>query len=116
MKIGKNLRRLREERGFSLRELQNEIGISHNTLGSYERDAVQPTIENYYKLVEYFEVPFNYFAYGKEVTEDFIDSELKVLFKKLEKFSKKDRNIIKSYIRKYIKAREDIQKMQEEAL
>jgi len=116
MKIGKNLRKLREERGLSLRQLQNGVGISYNTLGAYERDNVQPTIGSYFKLMEYFEVPFNYLAYGKEVTENFTDSELKSLFKKVEKLKKKDRSVIKSYIKKYIKAREDIQKMQEEVL
>jgi len=116
MKIGKNLRKLREEKGLSLRQLQDEVGISHNTLGAYERDTVQPTIESYFKLIEYFEVPFNYLAYGKEVTEDFTDSELKALFKKVEKLKKKDREIIKSYIMKYIKVRIDLEKLIEEAL
>ena len=115
MKIGKNLRKLREEKGLSLRQLQDEVGISHNTLGAYERDAVQPTIESYFKLIEYFEVPFNYLAYGKEVTEGFIDSELKTLFKSIEKLKKKDREIVKSYIKKYINARMDLEKLKEEA-
>jgi len=116
MKIGKNLRKLREEKGLSLRQLQDEVGISHNTLGAYERDTVQPTIESYFKLIEYFEVPFNYLAYGKEVIEGFTDSELKALFKRAEKLKKKDRDIVKKYIKKYLKAKEDLQKLQEEAI
>ncbi len=115
MKIGKNLRKLREEKGLSLRQLQDEVGISHNTIGAYERDVVQPTIDNYFKLIEYFEIPFNYLAYGKEVAESFIDSELKALFKKTEKLKKKDREIIKKYIRKYLKARLDLERLKEEA-
>ncbi len=116
MKIGKNLRKLREEKGLSLRQLQEEVGISHNTLGAYERDIVQPTIESYFKLIEYFEVPFNYLAYGKEVSEGFIDSELKSLFKNAETLKKKDREIIKSYIKKYLKTIRDLQKLKEEAI
>ena len=50
MKIGKNLRKLRKEKNLSLRDLEKEVGISHNTLGTYERDTAQPTIENYFKL------------------------------------------------------------------
>jgi len=115
MKIGKNLRKLREERGLSLRQLQNEVGISYNTLGAYERDNVQPTIGSYFKLIEYFEVPFNYLAYGKEVTENFTDSELKALFKKVENLKKKDRDIIKSYIKKYVKVINDLNELKDEA-
>jgi transcriptional regulator with XRE-family HTH domain len=115
MKIGKNLRKLRKDKGLSLRELQDEVGISHNTLGAYERDAVQPTIENYFKLIEYFEVPFNYLAYGKEVTQDFTDSELKILFKRVETLNKKNREVIKNYIKKYLKARTDLDMLKAES-
>jgi transcriptional regulator with XRE-family HTH domain len=115
MKIGKNLRKLREEKGLSLRDLQNEVGISHNTLGAYERDTVQPTIENYFKLIDYFEIPFSYLVYGKQAIEDFIDSELKVIFKNVEKLKKEDREIIKRYIKKYLKAKLDLEKLQEES-
>ena len=102
MKIGKNLRKLRKERNLSLRDLQEKVGISHNTLGTYERDTAQPTIANYFKITEYFEIPFNYLAYGKEVVEEFTDSDLRVLFKEVDKLEKEDRDIVKKYIRKYI--------------
>jgi transcriptional regulator with XRE-family HTH domain len=115
MKIGKNLRKLREEKGISLRQLQQAVGISYNTLGSYERDTVQPTIGSYFKLIEYFEVPFNYLAYGKEVTEGFTDSELKTLFKRVEALNKKDREVIKNYIKKYLKARTDLDTLKAES-
>src|SRR4030042_509141 len=116
MKIGKNLRKLREEKGLSLRELQNEIGISHNTLGAYERDTVQPTIENYFKLIDYFEIPFNYLVYGKKAVGKFIDSELSNLFKEVEELKKNDREIIKKYLKKYLKNKNDYDKLQNESM
>jgi len=115
MKIGKNLRKIREERGLSLRDLQEKVGISHNTLGTYERDVAQPTIENYFKLIEFFEVPFNYLAYGKEIAEPFKDSELLMLFKQVEKLKNEDRSIIKKYIKRYIKAKDELINLKDEA-
>ena len=44
--IAKNLRELRDKSGLSLRALAEAIGLSHNTLATYERNDVVPTVNN----------------------------------------------------------------------
>lgn len=43
--IGKYLRLIREERGYSLRKLGQMINVSHNRLGKFERGEEKPTNE-----------------------------------------------------------------------
>lgn len=50
------LRELREEKGYSLRELGNLLDMNASVLGNYERGDRQPKIEVWEKLAEFFEV------------------------------------------------------------
>jgi len=111
MKIGNYLRKLRNNKGLSLRELQKEVGISHNTLGGYERNKVQPTIENCYKLCQYFDVPIEYLFLGEDSLKNFQDVNLLALFNKLDKLDKEDRDIIKKYLDKYVMNKNELNKL-----
>ena len=108
MKIGQNLRKLRKKKGLSLRELEKEIGISYNTLGSYERNTCQPTIENCYKICRYFEVPMEYLIFGDAVSQEFKDYELIQLLHEIDKMKPEDREVIKKLIKKYIKTKKEL--------
>ncbi len=55
-----NLKRLREERGLSIRALSREVDITHFTLGAYEREKIVPSLENGFKLAEFFDIPIEY--------------------------------------------------------
>ena len=108
MKIGNNLRKLRKKKGLSLRQLQKEVGISHNTLGAYERNTVQPTIENCYKLCKYFEVPMEYLIFGDDILQDFKDYELVQLLHEIDEMKPEDRVIIKKLIKRYINTKNEL--------
>jgi len=112
--MGERLRELRKKKGLSLRQLHKEIGISHITLGSYERGASQPTINNCYKLCRYFGVPLEYLFLGKESLKNFHDVDLVVLFNKIDKLDKEDRVIIKNYLNKYLNAKNELNKIRKE--
>ena len=114
MSIGVNLRKLRKNKGLSLRKLQKEVGISHITLGSYEREASQPTIINCYKLCKYFEVPLEYLFLGEDSLKNFQDIDLVVLFNQVDKLEKQDRDIIKKYLTKYLKAKNELGEIRKE--
>ncbi len=115
MRIGNNLRALRKKQGLSLRKLQNEVGISHNTLGSYERNTIQPTIENCYKLCKYFEVPIEYLILGENCSKNYKDIELVELFNLIDKMESEDRETIKKYVYKYIKSKKEFEQVKNEA-
>ncbi|MGM0338694.1 helix-turn-helix domain-containing protein [Enterococcus sp. AZ007] len=54
------LRELREKKGFSLKELGEELGMSAAVLGNYERGNREPKLETWSKLAEYFKVSVGY--------------------------------------------------------
>lgn len=80
LEIGNVLRRLRKEKGLPLRAVGENVGIPFNTLSAYERNIVQPTIENCYKLSKFFEVPIEYFILEDASKKEFRDVELLHLF------------------------------------
>jgi len=104
--IGDILKTLRAEKKLSLRALGEEVGISFNTLAAYERNLVQPTIENCYKLSKYFEVQMEYFILGDKAKKEFRDPELLALFHEVDTLQRSDRNVIKGYVLKYLKAKQ----------
>jgi transcriptional regulator with XRE-family HTH domain len=101
--IGKNLKELRNDKGLSLRALAEAIGVSHNTLATYERNNVIPTINYAVKICEYFKVPVEYLLYGKKIITDFNDSELLKLFKEIDEYPESDREIAKKFLEKLVK-------------
>ena len=102
-KIAKNLRDLRDKSGLSLRALAEEIGVSHNTLATYERQDVVPTITNAVKICEYFKVPVEYLLYGRKILTDFNDEELLKLFKEIDEYEDADRKVAKNILKKLVK-------------
>jgi transcriptional regulator with XRE-family HTH domain len=101
--IAKNLRDLRGKSGLSLRALAEAIGLSHNTLATYERNDVVPTVNNAVKICEYFKVPVEYLLYGRKILTDFNDQELLKLFKEIDEFEDSDRKIAKNILKKLVK-------------
>jgi len=113
--IGTILKKLRTEKGLSIRRLGKEIGISFNTINAYERNAIHPTLESSYKMARYFDVPIEYFIFGDKATQAFRDAELLALFHEADALGKEDRSVIKSYIRKYLGTRKQLEELTEEA-
>ena len=101
--IAKNIKELRDKSGLSLRALAEAVGVSHNTLATYERQGVIPTVNNAVKICEYFQVPVEYLLYGKKVTTDFNDSELLKLFREIDEYSKEEKEIAKKFLKKLVK-------------
>lgn len=56
------LRELREERDLSQTELAQELGVAMNTVSIWERGERQPRDDLFFKIAEFFDVPFTYLA------------------------------------------------------
>lgn len=54
------LRELREEKGFSLKKLGEEVDMSASVLGNYERGDRNPKVDIWEKLATYFDVSTSY--------------------------------------------------------
>ena len=115
-KIGDNLKVLRKETGFSIRELALKIGISHNTLAAYERNVVVPTVPYAMKICEFFKVPVEFLVYGKTVIKQkFKDNELMALANEIDELGNDESlQMAKKYLKKLIQNINDKKKLIEE--
>ncbi len=109
--IGKILKNLRSQKGISLRRMGKEVGLSFNTLNAYERNAIHPTLESCYKMSQFFDVPMEYFIFGDKLIQEYRDAELKALFKEVDDLKSKDRKVIKSYVKKYLKTKRQMEEL-----
>ena len=115
IRIGENIQKLRTTKGLSLRKLSAEIGISHNNLASYERDAIVPSLENAVKISQYFNVPLEYLFMGEKAEFKYHDLELADLFGTVDRMETKYRRMVKNYIKKVIKHLSDEDKLYRES-
>lgn len=60
MAFGKRLRLLRNEKNLTLRELEEQTGITYSALGKYERDERQPDFDTLEKLADHFGVSIDW--------------------------------------------------------
>lgn len=56
----KNLRRVREDKGMSLRDLGADLKVDHSLVSYWERGLRSPSKENKLKLEKYFEEDVEY--------------------------------------------------------
>ena len=54
------LKYLREEREYSVRGLDNKIGIDFNSINKYENETRDPNTKTLRKLADFFEVSIDY--------------------------------------------------------
>ena len=105
--FGHYLKKLRAERGISLRDLEREVGISHNTLALYEKEHTVPSVENGFALAEFFGVPLEYFLKGESIISEFRDATLRDLFRRVDEMSDQDRALAKGYLSRLVKNRDE---------
>lgn len=60
MSYGDRLKKLREKRGFSQRELTSRLNINRSTYARYELNQTQPDYDTLYLLADYFDVTIDY--------------------------------------------------------
>lgn len=60
--FAENLKRLREEKNMTLRELAEELKIGKSTLSEYENAQKDPSLTNVQKIAEYFDESIDWLA------------------------------------------------------
>lgn len=63
------LRRLRREKGISMKELGKKIGVAESTISQYETGKREPDFETLLKLGEFFNVSVDYLLRGEKYHE-----------------------------------------------
>ena len=54
------LRRVRKQKGLTIKEVAEDVGIADNTLQKYETEKREPKKETWIKLADYYDVPVAY--------------------------------------------------------
>ena len=60
MKYNEILRKLREEKNMNIKEVANEVSLSVDRYGKYERGEREPDIETLITLANYYKVSLDY--------------------------------------------------------
>lgn len=97
--FGNRLRKLREARGFSQRELAERVGIEFVQISRYERGQALPNLESLMALADGLRVDVNVLLRGEAEgarQDDTLALDLPLLdrFRDLQKLSKRDRDAI----------------------
>ena len=113
--FAETVKKLRTESGLSLRELSAAVGISHNNLSCYENGVVAPTLEMVVKLAKYFDLPVDSFVYGDTLRSDIKDPELRSLVKEIDDMKRKDRDLVKRYLKTVVRNRAEREELERQA-
>ena len=54
--LAKNLKQLREQYGYTLKYVAEQLGITHQSYHAYERGLTVPTLQNFIKLAKLYDV------------------------------------------------------------
>lgn len=98
--FGNRLRKLREARGMTQRDLADRVEIELVQISRYERGQNLPTVETLVTLAEVLKVDVNVLLFGESTKPDFderdIDLNLPLLerFRDLQKLPKRDRDAV----------------------
>ena len=65
-KFCKNLKELRLQYGFTQKEVANKIGVKYQSYQNYERGLTLPTLINFVKLADLFDVSLDFLLGRKE--------------------------------------------------
>lgn len=111
MKYGDILKRLRNERGISQRELADRLKINRSTYARYETSATQPDFETLKLLANFYDVTIDYILGNsdrKELTiEEKLSKELRlrdgenIYFYDMEGLDDEDIEMLKKQIELY---------------
>lgn len=71
MGIGERLRDLRKEKGLTLRELSEKVGITAAALSSYEKGQKEPSLGFAIKLAEFYEVSLEWLCRGETASSKY---------------------------------------------
>lgn len=93
--FGKRLKELRKQKGWTQKELANQLDIRYSHLNKYENGMHVPPLEKLTQLADIFDVSLDYLVMGLPMEESPIRNEvLYKRFKTLETFDDEDKTTV----------------------
>ena len=112
MSFGDNLKKIRSDKDISQGDLAKLIDVHASHVSRYERNLTSPTIDVARKIADALEVSTDALIYGSNeqiVTDKINDSELLLLFHKIQHLNFEEVNSIKTMLKAFV-FQKDIQK------
>jgi transcriptional regulator with XRE-family HTH domain len=112
MSFGDNLKKIRSDKDISQGDLAKLIDVHASHVSRYERNLTSPTIDVARKIADALEVSTDALIYGSNeqiVTNKINDSELLLLFHKIQYLNLEEVNSIKTMLKAFV-FQKDIQK------
>ena len=101
--FGEQLKRLRNERGFSQEFLASKIGVHVTNLSKYERDLSTPSLEIAQKMAKAFDISLDQLVYGNNKADVLLkDSQLLNLFTKTQNLPDNQKSTVKDLLEAFI--------------
>lgn len=95
MKYGDILKKLRNNKGLSQKELTDRLNINRSTYARYETSATQPDFDTLKKIANFYNVTVDYILGNKtnnieDMSENDIDAEIKEITDKMNVWYKSE--------------------------
>jgi len=101
MTIGKRLKKVRVEKGFSQAEVADFLNISRQSISRWETDKSYPDIDNLVELSKYYEVSIDELLTETKALQQEINDKTEQMNKNLEEIEEKQKKLnylLSSYI------------------
>jgi transcriptional regulator with XRE-family HTH domain len=82
MNIGEKIKKLRIEKNIGVRELADDLGVSHAHISKLESGKSGASVEFLEKVAKYFHLHISYFFIDQEDQDSFSKSEKDLMFEK----------------------------------
>lgn len=105
MTIGKRIKRLRAERGWTQGQLGLKVKAHKKQISNYERDVTIPSTEVLIRMAKAFNVSLDYLAFDDRdntAPTDIADRELLQKLAEIDKLSEHDKKIVKGVLDTFI--------------
>ena len=91
MSFGKKIATLRKEKGFSQDELAKKVGIISITIGRYERDEINPSVDTAAKIADALNVSLDYLVGNADTV---LEKSMVKKITDIQKLSTDDKNVV----------------------
>ena len=105
MKVSKKIIELREEKGWSQKDLASRIGVHYTSIGRWEREETLPDASDLAKLAQAFGISADYLLFDNAPKDGRINiNDLHLLrqFEKADLFDEGQKDILKHLIDAFI--------------
>lgn len=92
--LGKQIKKLRCQKGFTQQQLADYLHISPSAVGMWEKNRNEPDIETLKKLADFFDVTVDYLI-GRETITPTQDKTIRDTIQKLEEITEQLKIIFK---------------------